>query len=180
MDPGAYVHPGQSIAVVIDRSTVRVEADVPEEDFDLVRPGVKVDIVALAIGQHLVGTIARRSPAADGSTRTVHFEIDIADPNRTLPVGTTAELSVASGAPVPASEIPLSAAAVKGSKATLFLADGGRAHKVVVDVLGEKAGRLFVDKSLAANALVITEGRTLLKEGEHVQVSVEHLAEGLK
>ena len=180
MDPGAYVHPGQSIAVVIDRSTVRVEADVPEEDFDLVRPGVKVDIVALAIGQHLVGTIARRSPAADGSTRTVHFEIDIADPNRTLPVGTTAELSVASGAPVPASEIPLSAAAVKGSKATLFLADGGRAHKVVVDVLGEKAGRLFVDKSLAANALVVTEGRTLLKEGEHVQVSVEHLAEGLK
>jgi membrane fusion protein (multidrug efflux system) len=175
MDPGAYVHPGQSIAVVIDRSTVRVETDVPEEDFDLVKPGVKVDVLALAIGRHVVGTIARRSPAADQSTRTVHFEIDLQDPSRTLPVGTTAELAVASGAPLPAIEIPLAAAAVKGSKATLFLADNGQARKVVVDVLGEKAGRLFVDTSLPAKALVITEGRTLLKEGESIQVSVDRL-----
>jgi RND family efflux transporter MFP subunit len=179
-DPGAYVHPGQSIVEVIDRSTVRVEADVPEEDFDLVKPGVKVDILALAIGRHLMGTIARRSPAADESTRTVHFEIDLADPSRALPVGTTAELAVASGAPMPAMEIPLAAAAVKGGKATLILADHGKSRKVVVDVLGERAGRLFVDTSLAANALVITEGRTLLKEGESVQVSVEALAEGAK
>jgi RND family efflux transporter MFP subunit len=175
MDPGAYVHPGQSIAVVIDRSTVRVETDVPEGDFDLISPGVKVDVLALAIGRHVVGAIARRSPAADESTRTVHFEIDLQDPSRTLPVGTTAELAVPAGAPLPAMEIPLAAAAVKGSKATLFLADNGQARKVVVNVLGEKAGRLFVDTSLPDKALVITEGRTLLKEGETIQVSVERL-----
>ena len=175
MDPGAYVHPGQSIAVVIDRNTVRVETDAPEEDFDLVKPGVRVDIYALAIGRHLVGAIARRSPAADPSTRTVHFEIDLPDPSRTLPVGTTAELAVPAGEALPAMEIPLAAAAVKGSKATLFLADNGQARKVVVDVLGEKAGRLFVDTSLPAKALVITEGRTLLKEGERIQVSVDRL-----
>ena len=175
MDPGAYVHPGQSIAVVIDRSTVRVETDVPEEDFDLVKPGVKVDILALAIGRHVVGTIARRSPAADESTRTVHFEIDLQDPSRTLPVGTTAELAVPAGAPLPAMEIPLAAASVKGGKATLFLADNGQARKVVVNVLGEKAGRLFVDTSLPVKSLVIIEGRTLLKEGETIQVSVDRL-----
>ena len=175
MDPGAYVHPGESIAVVIDRSTVRVETDVPEEDFELVRPGVKVDVLALSIGRHVVGAIARRSPAADPSTRTVHFEIDLPDPSRTLPVGTTAELAVPGGVAVPAMEIPLAAAAVKGSKATLFLADNGQARRVVVDVLGEKAGRLFVDTSLPARALVITEGRTLLKEGESIQVSVDRL-----
>jgi len=177
MDPGAYVHPGQSIAVVIDRSTVLVEADVPEEDFDLVKPGVKVDIYALAIGRHLVGTIARRSPAADESTRTVHFEIDLPDPKRSLPVGTTAELAVAAGAAMPATEIPLFAAAVKGGKATLFVADHGRSRRIVVDVLGEKSGKLFVDTSLPAKALVVTEGRTLLKEGASVEVSVDRLAE---
>jgi len=177
MDPGAYVHPGQSIAVVIDRSTVLVEADVPEEDFDLVKPGVKVDIYALAIGRHLVGTIARRSPAADESTRTVHFEIDLSDPKRSLPVGTTAELAVAAGAAVPATEIPLFAAAAKGGKATLFVVDHGRSRRIVVDVLGEKAGKLFVDPSLPAKALVVTEGRTLLKEGASVEVSVDRLAE---
>jgi len=76
---------------------------------------------------------------------------------------------------LPAMEIPLAAASVKGSKATLFLVDNGQAKKVVVNVLGEKAGRLFVDTSLPDKALVITEGRTLLKEGETIQVSVDRL-----
>jgi RND family efflux transporter MFP subunit len=177
MDPGAYVHPGQSIAVVIDRSTVRVGADVPEEDFDMVSPGVKVDIYALAIGRHLVGSIARRSPAADESTRTVHFEIDLPDPGRSLPVGTTAELAVAVGAPLSAIEIPLAAAAVKGSKATLFIVENGLSRQVIVDVLGEKAGRLFVGRELPATSLVVTEGRALLTEGERIQASVERMPE---
>jgi RND family efflux transporter MFP subunit len=173
MDPGAYVHPGQSIAAVIDRTTVRVDADVPEEDFDLVKPGVRVTIRALATGRRLVGTVARRSPAADESTRTVHFEVDLPDPGRTLPVGTTAEISVAAAAPVPAVEIPLAAGAVKGGKATLFLAENERSRRVIVNVLGEKAGNLFLEPSLAEGALVITEGRALLKEGDHLQVKVE-------
>jgi RND family efflux transporter MFP subunit len=175
-DPGAYVHPGQSIATVIDRTTVRVGADVPEEDFDLVRPGVEVSIRALANGRHLVGTVARRSPAADESTRTVHFEVDLPDPSRSLPVGTTAEMTVAASAPVPAVEIPLAAGAVKGDKATLFLAENERSRKVVADVLGEKAGNLFLAPSLAEKALVITEGRALLKDGDRLQVKIERAA----
>jgi membrane fusion protein, multidrug efflux system len=173
MDPGAYVHPGESIATVIDRTTVRVGADVPEEDFGLVAPGGEVSIRSLANNGHLKGAIARRSPAADLSTRTVHFEVDLPDPNRSLPVGTTAEMTVGAGAPVPAIEIPLTAGAVKGDKATLFLAQNERSHRFVVDVLGEKAGELYVDPSLPAGALVVTEGRTLLKEGDILTVKVE-------
>ena len=172
-DPGAYIHPGQSIATVIDRTTIRVGADVPEEDFDMVRPGVKVAIHTLATGERLTGTISRRSPAADASTRTVHFEVDLPDPARKLPVGTTAEITVAAGAPVPALELPLAAGSVKGSQATLFLAKNEQSHKIVVDVLGEKAGRLFLAPSLGTGTLVITEGRALLKDGDHVNVKVE-------
>ena len=50
--------------------------------------------------RELRGEIARRSPAADLSTRTVHLEIDLPDPNRSLPVGTTAELAIDVGEPV--------------------------------------------------------------------------------
>jgi RND family efflux transporter MFP subunit len=177
MDPGAYIHPGQSIAAVVDRTTVRVGADVPEEDFGLVHPGVKVAIHALANGRDLVGRIARRSPAADESTRTVHFEVDIPDPERTLPVGTTAEIDVAAGAPIPATEIPLAAGEIKGTKATLFIVDHEVSRKVVIDVLGEKGGNLFVKPSLKAGALVITEGRALLKEGDRVHAKVDPIAD---
>jgi membrane fusion protein, multidrug efflux system len=173
MDPGAYAHPGQSIATLIDRTTIRVGADVPEEDFALVKPGDEVGIHALANGRRLQGKIARRSPAADPSTRTVHFEVDLPDPERVLPVGTTAELTVAAGAPIPAIELPLAGAAVKGTRATIFLAENDRPRKVVLNVLGERAGRLFVEPTLSDRALVIVEGRALLKEGDRLQVKVD-------
>ncbi len=173
MDPGAFARPGQSSVTIIDRATIRVGADVPEEDFDLVRNGTDVGIHALASGARLSGKVARRSPAADASTRTVHFEVDLADPERKLPVGTTAEMTVAAGAPVPAIELPLTGAAIKGDKATLFLADGDRPKKMVVAVLGERAGRLFLEPSLPEGSLVIVEGRALLKESDRLQVKVE-------
>lgn len=173
MDPGAYAHPGQSIATIIDRTTIRVGADVPEQDFDLVRPRVDVDIHVLASGQRVNGAVARRSPAADASTRTVHFEVDLPDAERRFPVGTTAELTVSSGSPQPAVELPLASATVKGGRATLFLAEHDRPRKVVVGVLGERAGRLFVEPSLPAGALVIVEGRALLKESDHLLVKVD-------
>jgi membrane fusion protein (multidrug efflux system) len=177
MDPGAYVHPGESIATIVDRTTVRVGADVPEEDFDLVKPGVTVDLHTLAGGHDLVGVVARRSPAADQSTRTVHFEVDFPDRERVLPVGTTAELIVAAGAPVPATEIPIAAATVKGRHATVFVSENGRSKKLLVNVLGERRGDLFLGPGLKPGALVIEEGRELLKDGDHVVAKVEAFAQ---
>ncbi|MES1165720.1 MAG: hypothetical protein ABUR63_08185, partial [Verrucomicrobiota bacterium] len=117
----------------------------------------------------LQGSIARRSPAADLSTRTVHVEVDVPDPERTLPVGTTAEMTIDVGAPQPAAEIPLVAASVRGDKATLYTIDGASvAHKAVFGVLGERGGSLFVQPKLAAGTPVVTEGRTLLKDGDRV------------
>jgi len=73
VDPGAFVHPGDSVATIVDRATVRVTVEVPEIDFEYVAPGTLVRIRALANDRELAGTIARRSPAADPSTRTVHI-----------------------------------------------------------------------------------------------------------
>jgi len=101
VDPGAFVHPGDSVATIVDRATVRVTVEVPEIDFEYVAPGTLVRIRALANDRELAGTIARRSPAADPSTRTVHFEIDVPDPKRQLPVGTTAELTMTLESPSP-------------------------------------------------------------------------------
>src|SRR5437763_12521849 len=81
-DPGAFVKPGNAVASIVDRSTVRVTADVPEGDFSIVSPQTPVKIKLLATGDELSGVIARRSPAASASTRTVRFEIDLPDPER--------------------------------------------------------------------------------------------------
>lgn len=172
-DPGAFAHPGTAIVSLVDRSTIRIIADAPEVDFTAVAPGTQVSVHLVATNRTLMTVIARRAPAADLATRTVHFEMDIADPTREFPVGTTAELAIDVGAPEPASEIPLFAATVRGPKASVFVVAAGVAHKQTFVVKGEREGRLFVDRSLLPGSNVVTEGRALLADNDRVLSTLE-------
>ncbi|HVY49519.1 MAG TPA: efflux RND transporter periplasmic adaptor subunit [Minicystis sp.] len=174
-DPGAFVHPGTAIVSVVDRSTIRLSADAPEVDFDAIAPGTPVKIHVLANGHEATAAITRRAPSADPSTRTVHFEIDITDPKRVIPVNTTAEVHIDVGKPVSATEVPLFAASIRGTKATLFVVENGVAHSKTVPVKGETGGSLFVD-GLPAGVKIVTEGRALLQDGDRVTAKEEAAA----
>jgi RND family efflux transporter MFP subunit len=173
IDPGAFVRPGAAIVSVVDRSVVRISGDAPEVDFNVVSPGTEVNIRVLSTGKELVGIVARRAPAADDATRTVHFEIDVPNADRSIPVGTTGELRIDVGDPVPAVEVPLLAASVRGSKASVFVVEDGIAHTRVVPVLGERGGKVYLEPSLKPGSLVVTEGRALLNDGDKVNAQVE-------
>ena len=168
IDPGAFVRPGTSLVTVVDRGTVRMTGDAPEIDFDMIPPGAQVTVHVYATNHDVRATITRRAPSADPATRTVHFEIDIPDPTRSIPVGTTGEVHIDVGTPVPATEIPLYAATVRGSKANVFVVDHDVAHTQTVPVLGEAGGSLFVGRTLPPESAVVTEGRALLEDGDHV------------
>ena len=172
IDPGAFVRPGTSLVSIVDRTTVRVTADAPEVDFAVVAPGIKVSVHVIATGKNFEAVISRRAPSADASTRTVHFELDVSDPLRTIPVGTTGELRIEIGEPVTATEIPLFAASVRGTKASLFVVDGDVARARVVPILGEISGKLFLDAELQPGARVVTEGRALLSDGDSVTATL--------
>jgi len=170
VDPGAYLRPGSPVATVIDRNQVRIVADAPEVDFDLVAPGTPVKIQIEATGAKLQASVSRRAPGADEVTRTVHFEIDVPNADHALPVGATARLGIDVGASRPATEVPLRAASIRGDKATLFIVQDGVARSEVVPVLGEAGASLFVDPKLAAGTPVVVEGRALLDDGDVVVV----------
>jgi RND family efflux transporter MFP subunit len=176
VDPGAFVRPGTEVATVVDRNTVRVVGEVPEADFDVVQPDTPVRIHALATERRLGAKIARRSPAADPATRTIHIEIDVPDPERALPVATTAELEIDVGAPAVVTEVPLVAASVRGAKATMYVLDKDAVHKSVFAVVGERGASLFLDPKLAPGSRVVTEGRALLVDGDRVEAKLETFA----
>lgn len=167
-DPGSFVRPGTAIVSVIDRHMLRIAADVPEDDFDHVAPGNAVRVHLLATNRDLVAKISRRAPSADRETRTVRIELDLEDPSRTIPVWTTAELALDVGAPLPATAIPQIAGTVRGSKVTLFVDDGGKAHAVRVPLVGERMGTFYVDPSVTGGSRVVTEGRGLLNDGDPI------------
>ncbi|HUJ29609.1 MAG TPA: efflux RND transporter periplasmic adaptor subunit [Myxococcales bacterium] len=178
VDPGAFLKPGAAVATVVDRTTLRVTASVPESDFSAVSPQTPVTLRVLATGQLLGATITRRAPQADENTRTIHLEIDVPNRERLIPSGTTADISLEVGAPEPALEIPLTAASVREDKATIFEVKDGVARKAVAKLLGERQGRLYLDPALGQDVMVVTEGRSSLEEGEKVEAKVERLAPG--
>jgi len=174
VDPGAFVRPGASIISIVDRNTVRVSVDAPEKDFDALAPSKVVQIDLLATDAHLSAPIARRAPRADPKTRTIHFEVDVSDPERQYPVGTTAIVRAQVGQPVPATRTPMYAATQDQGKARLFVVDRGIAHARTLPVLGEVGGDLFFAPSvLPAGSLVVTEGRALLSDGDAVDARAD-------
>lgn len=179
VDPGAFVRPGTAIVSVIDRTTVRMTFDVPESDFATVAPGTPVSIHVIATDKTMSGSVARRSPSADPETRTVHTEIDLVDPGREIPVNTTGEVKIDVGEPTHATAVPLIAASIAGSNATVFRVQGEVSQKTTVAVLGEQGGDLFVAAALPAGALVVTEGRATLADGDHVRAKEVPYGPGL-
>jgi RND family efflux transporter MFP subunit len=173
IDPGAFVHPGAAIVSLVDRSTVRFSADVPEADFAVVAPPTPVHIHVDASNLELEGIVSRRAPHADAQVRTIHFEVDLPNHDEQIPVDTTAEARIEFGAPTPATQIPLYAATVRGARATVFVIDGEIARARTVKVLGEVGNNLFVDQSLAPGSKVVTEGRASLNDGDRIAPSEE-------
>ena len=169
-DPGAFVRPGAAVVTEVERATLRVTADVPESDFAAVEPGSAVKIHVLATGVELQAKISRRAPAADDETRTIHLEVDLLNRDRSIPAGTTADLFVEVGAPVPALEVPLSAASVRGDAANVMTVQDGIARQKSVRLMGERAGRLYLDPALGKGTLIVVEGRAALVEGDQVSV----------
>jgi RND family efflux transporter MFP subunit len=168
VDPGAFVHPGDPMITVVDRNTLRVTADVPEEDSDDVVPGTAIHTTVLATGGQREARISRRSPSAEGSTRTVHFEADIDNRNRSIPSGTTVEITLEAGAPRSVTEIPLIAASVKQDSAGIYVVKSNVAHAMTVPVVGERGGTLLVNSSLSPGTEVVTQGRLALNDGDTV------------
>jgi membrane fusion protein, multidrug efflux system len=175
IDPGAFVRPGASIIGLTDRHTVRFTADVPENDFRSVEPGTKVSLHVESLGVDLTGTITRRTPSADYSTRTVHFEVDLPNADRSIPVNVTAVATIEVGDTIATTQLPIRAAAVQNGRAFVFVVDGDVAHLRNAPVIGERGDTLFVDVSaLPPGAQVVTEGRALLSDNAHVVAQAEH------
>ena len=179
VDPGSFVRPSDNMLGVIDRDTVRMTADAPENDYDSVSPGTRVTVHVVSINVDIPAAITRRAPSANPGTRTVHFEIDLPNPERRIPVDTTGEVQVPVGNAVPATSVPLSAVSVNDAKVTFFTVEGGVAHLQTRTQLGEWGADVFFDPgAVPPGSAIVLEGRALLHEGDAVTAKVLPAASG--
>ena len=169
---GAYVDVNGEVATIVDNDPLVVSVQITQQDITDLRVGQEASLT-FATGQEAEGKIRYIAARADEGTRTFRVEVELPNPNGTIPSGISAEAKIPTG----------SVMAHFVSPAHLSLNDAGKLGVKTVDennrVAFHEASIVMSDANgawvtgLPPKARVITLGHGYVQIGEHVQVAEE-------
>jgi RND family efflux transporter MFP subunit len=171
INKGEMTAPGTPIVHIIDISTVKISAGVPEMYLPKIKKGQNVSVTIDVIpGAEFDGKVNYIAPSLTGSSRTVEIEIIIKNRDRVLKPGMTANVKI--------SEFSSSASIVLeqdliidyGDEQFVFVLEGDTARKRVIKTDGREGNKVQVVSGLNPGDKMITEGYQSLKDGDKVQV----------
>jgi RND family efflux transporter MFP subunit len=183
-DPGALIQVATSSATgaiplftIMDLNTVRIYANVPQDDSVWIVPGkTHAALILKEPADHsFTGTVTRTTWALDPSTRSLLVEIDLPNPDHVLRPGTFAEVVLALREIPAALVVPPQAINNGTTGQSVFIVDQGRAKAIPVQT-GITDGRwVEITSGLTGNEDVVVVGKRKLVDGAPVVASPFHL-----
>lgn len=179
-DPGALIQIATSSATtaiplftIMDLNTVRVYANVPQDDSPWISPGkttASVKVKELP-DRSFKGAITRSTLALDPSTRSLLVEMDLPNPNHALRPGTYVEMSIGLRE-IPNALVLPPQAIMSGPKGnSVFIVDQGKAKSVSVQTGITDGKWIEVTKGLTGDENVVVVGKRKLLDGAPVRVA---------
>jgi RND family efflux transporter MFP subunit len=164
---GEVVMEGKELFRVADLSSVWVIGQVYENDFALIRTGMRAAITAPAFpGKTFTGRVSYIDPRVDPATRTAQVRVEVPNPSEMLRIGMFVDVNFGS-APQQnqAVMVPRSAVQSLGAKQVVYVATGEVGVFIQRDVNAgaETNGLVPVYSGLSAGERVVTEGSFLLR-----------------
>ncbi|NOS78493.1 MAG: efflux RND transporter periplasmic adaptor subunit [Nitrospira sp.] len=179
-DPGALIQLATSSATnaiplftVMDLDTVRVYANVPQDDSAWITPGKTKAAVLLKElpDRSFAGTITRSTLALDPSTRSLLVELDLPNPDHVLRPGTYAELAL-DLREIPDALVLPPQAVISGQKGkSVFIIAQGKAKSVPVQTGITNGTWIEITNGLDGSEDVVVVGKRRLLQGSPVQPS---------
>jgi Cu(I)/Ag(I) efflux system membrane fusion protein len=160
---GMTVMPGATLFRINSLSTVWANAEVPESQAALLRPGAAVEGRCAALPNAVFkGTVQAILPQVDAATRTLKVRVELANPGAQLVPGmfVTVALSTSgrSGLTVPSEAIIRT-----GRRSVVMLSEANGSYRPVdVDVGIEADGRSEIRRGLQAGQRVVVSGQFLV------------------
>jgi RND family efflux transporter MFP subunit len=174
-DPGALIQAGttsntQSIPLVdvAQQSLLRLVFPVPESAVPVIRDGAPVEISVTALHDKFPGKIARFAGQVDRSTRTMHTEVDVPNPEGRFTPGMYAFVRLILKEAKNAIAVPIQAVAA-GDKPTVFVVnkDGVIEQRTVTTGL-QTPDKVEIREGLAEGDLVIVGRHNGARPGQKV------------
>jgi membrane fusion protein, multidrug efflux system len=115
------------------------------------------------------GKVRFVSKTASQSTRTYRVEVEVPNPEHTIPDGITAEVSLPMS-PMPATRVPRSALTIssKGDIGVRIVDDQDLVAFVPITIVEDEQGNMWVG-GIADGARVIVQGQDFVREGQKVE-----------
>jgi len=96
IEKGEFVASGKDIGVIVDVDPLVIEIQIPQQSVSKVRAGMEAEI-SFITGEKRGGTVRYVSANANASTRTFAAEIEVPNPDRTIPAGISAQARIPIG-----------------------------------------------------------------------------------
>ena len=148
----------------------RLVIPVPESSVKFVRLGSPVQVRVPSLDKVVSGRVARFSVDVSKDTRTMHTEVDVPNPTRTLMPGMYAEATLTLEDRNDAVAVPLAALDQTDGQSSVLLVDGNNRLEERRVVIGlQAAGDAEVLSGVTAGDRVVVSDRSSLKPGIEVQ-----------
>ncbi len=164
---GSFVDVGDTLAEIVDLDPILVVTDVPEARIGAVRPGEEAEI-RLVDGNRHAGRVRFVARQANDQTRTFRVEVEIANPEATIPAGISTAVAITLD-PVPAHRVSpgilvLDDAGRLGIKA---VAEDATVTFLAADIIRAEADALWL-AGLPERLRIITVGQGFVTAGQKV------------
>ena len=162
-------------------SPIWVNAEVPEAQAALVRPGNAVEARATALpGRTFKGKVSAILPEVNAATRTLKARVELANPGGLLVPGMFATVSFAGAAKRDVAMVPSEAVIATGKRTVVVLAEtaeGGkqRFRSVDVETGAESGGMTEIVKGLAPGMKVVVSGQFLIDSEANLKTTMARL-----
>jgi len=161
---GMTVTSGATLFRINGLSTVWANAEVPESQSALLRPGTKVQARSPAVpGTTFDGKVQAILPEVNPATRTLKARLEIANPGQRLVPGMFVQMQFMDMRAEKALLVPTEAIIQTGKRTVVMLAeDNGRFRPVEVEAGIESGGQTEIKRGLQAGQRVVVSSQFLI------------------
>ncbi|MEO8040277.1 MAG: efflux RND transporter periplasmic adaptor subunit [Betaproteobacteria bacterium] len=161
---GMTVTSGTPLFRINGLGTVWANAEVPESQSALLRPGTKVQARSPAVpGKVFDGKVQAILPEVDPVSRTLKARVELANPGRRLVPGMFVQMQFVTSRAEKAVLVPTEAIIQTGKRTVVMLSeDGGRFRPVDVDTGIETGGQTEIRRGLRAGQRVVVSSQFLI------------------
>ena len=161
---GMTVMAGTTLFRINGLSTVWANAEVPESQSALLRPGAKVTARSPAApGESFEGKVQAILPEVNASTRTLKARMELANPKSRLVPGMFVQMQFIDMRPEKSLLVPTEAVIQTGKRTVVMLAEeNGRFRPVDVEAGIERGGQTQIKRGLQAGQRVVVSSQFLI------------------